>query len=532
MSLYSFLSPHWSVVRLIAMSTTLAIKSFVLMVWFALAALCVMILFSSTAFAQAPIVDGPFSPYPPRFNPYLPNPVTGLPAASSSATSAGVNATASYRPTVIAPNGLRIPVPATATASVSKAAIAKGARVAVRALGPVGVGFLAYDIYKEIKDSGVTTCAPPDFFCKQNPGSDPAFAFMWEVYNPSTQSTLGVLKTSPEAACAQFNSSPGVPYGYTSTTATTGFCPNPTTGANSGRSVRRLSTCAPNYSPTGVCNYTGPALSPVPVTDAELEQTLQQKMDADYQLNQRLFDAMQKDLAERGLTDSANPISGLTPVSVDSPVVTTPPANTRTETTPLPDGSVDTKQTTESVKVTPTKSGSTVGDTTITYKTETTTNTTTTNNVTNNTTTSSTVTNSSPSAPSSTTAPVTEFPDDYNREVTQQKVLDELKGTGAPAAPPDQKVIVDAAKDEAKVAFDQLVTDAKTAQSTTDKSMWFSWVWTPPIGECVANSVTLTNGHAVSWDICPTVVNIRDVIGWLFALFGAYEIYLQLFRRG
>jgi len=64
-----------------------------------------------------------------------------------------------------------------------------------------------------------------------------------------------------------------------------------------------------------------------------------------------------------------------------------------------------------------------------------------------------------------------------------------------------------------------------------DKSGWFSWLWTPPVGECHPYAGTV-HGYAVSWDLCPTVNNIRDVLGWLFAMFGAMTVYGQLFRRG
>lgn len=63
----------------------------------------------------------------------------------------------------------------------------------------------------------------------------------------------------------------------------------------------------------------------------------------------------------------------------------------------------------------------------------------------------------------------------------------------------------------------------------TSKSSWFSWVWTPPVGECAPFSGTV-HGYSISWNLCPTINNIRDVIGWLFGMFAAITIYGQLFR--
>lgn len=123
-----------------------------------------------------------------------------------------------------------------------------------------------------------------------------------------------------------------------------------------------------------------------------------------------------------------------------------------------------------------------------------------------------------------------EFPTDYNRENTQLAVkskLDEIQaGTGAANAP-DYQV------DQKKADMNQEVIDKADAipgQYASDKGNWFSWVWTPPVGQCTpwVNSI---HGQTVTWDVCPYVAKIRDVIGYLLAIATTWAVYLQIFRR-
>lgn len=119
------------------------------------------------------------------------------------------------------------------------------------------------------------------------------------------------------------------------------------------------------------------------------------------------------------------------------------------------------------------------------------------------------------------------FPDDYNREVTQKEIKDELKGAGAPPLPP-QGPVVDAAKADSDAQIGQISQGIKDGYA--DKSSWFSWVWTPPIGTCAPFAGTV-HGYTISWDLCPTIADINDVLGWLFAIFGAWSVYREMFGR-
>lgn len=125
-----------------------------------------------------------------------------------------------------------------------------------------------------------------------------------------------------------------------------------------------------------------------------------------------------------------------------------------------------------------------------------------------------------------------DLPDDYNRESTQAdiaKTLDDTKTGREAAAHPDfaqdvtdQKAAVDAT---IKTEVDKVPVDYPAS-----KSMWFSWVWTPSVGNCQPWS-NVVHGRTVSWNVCPYVDKIRDVIGFLFAIGGTWMVYNELFRR-
>ena len=156
-------------------------------------------------------------------------------------------------------------------------------------------------------------------------------------------------------------------------------------------------------------------------------------------------------------------------------------------------------------------------------QTTTTTNTYTTNNqgaVTN----VSSVTNNGPITNVSNNYAV-DIPNDYNKESTQQKIY---TGEGAPDAPNYSQTVIQKATDLNKSITDLL--DPIKDQYASDKGNWFSWVWTPPVGQCEPITGTV-HGKSVNWDLCPYVAKVRDVVGWLFAIFGAWVIYNEMFRR-
>lgn len=106
-------------------------------------------------------------------------------------------------------------------------------------------------------------------------------------------------------------------------------------------------------------------------------------------------------------------------------------------------------------------------------------------------------------------------------------MLTELRGTGAPTMP-DQTAIVNQAKTDDTAARNSMVTAITSAQDA-DKSIFPSWVWTPPSGSCTPIQGSV-HGYAISIDVCPWVDKFRELIGWLFALFGAFQIYGYIYR--
>jgi len=201
-------------------------------------------------------------------------------------------------------------------------------------------------------------------------------------------------------------------------------------------------------------------------------------------------------------------------------IFTDPYGNPVTQTfTPTSDGGYTVQQ---QIQHSPSGSGNTY----------TTTNTITVNNagtVTN----ASTITNNGPiTNVNSAGGAVQPLPTDYNREATQLAVKEDLDklvaGTGAQDAP-DFKTDVESKKSTMDKSITDF-TDAIPADFAQSKNNWFSWVWSPPVGECTPYQGSI-HGKSVSWNICPYIANVRDVIGWLFALYGAWTVYNQMFKR-
>ncbi len=60
---------------------------------------------------------------------------------------------------------------------------------------------------------------------------------------------------------------------------------------------------------------------------------------------------------------------------------------------------------------------------------------------------------------------------------------------------------------------------------------WSTWVPTFPSSTCSPLTGTVA-GKTVSWDFCPYVAKLNELIGWLLALFGAWTITGMFFRDG
>jgi hypothetical protein len=118
-----------------------------------------------------------------------------------------------------------------------------------------------------------------------------------------------------------------------------------------------------------------------------------------------------------------------------------------------------------------------------------------------------------------------------NALAAQQAAAD--AAAGAPVLP-DQSALIAAQKASDTTAFNGVVSDAKIQKDADEitaspTNMGFSFSWVPPQSTCAPYSGTV-HGYAVSWDLCPTIENIRAILAWLFALFGAYRVYMILFQ--
>lgn len=119
-----------------------------------------------------------------------------------------------------------------------------------------------------------------------------------------------------------------------------------------------------------------------------------------------------------------------------------------------------------------------------------------------------------------------DLPTDYNRETTQQEIRDSLKSSSSMG---DQGKVVSDASTKGEGDLTTLRTDIQNGMQG-DKDRFFSWVWSPPMGSCQPFSGTV-HGFAIAFDICNTVANIREVLGWMLAIFAALQVYGQLFKR-
>jgi len=449
-------------------------------------------------------------------------------------------------------NGRTINVPVTARVSIGKAALAKAGGAIAGGCGPLYItcAITAAQIAKELLNQ-------------------PTGAGIYRTCPNGVQAWMCVEATATPNGTA-FGSYSGVPYwwgGANLVIARTKFVPgekalgqklcdamlaqystitcSPDADASngtanvtwSGGSVSQATvvqySCGSGYILAGAtCTEPSPTGGTTPVTAEQVEPSLQQKLDADFDASRRLVEAMRKDqaaatAANQTVPDAMNPVKADTPVAVSAPPVSSAQEVTSTTTRQLANGSTDTIVRQEQTTVTPTTTGSTVGSAKTTFPSNTVSTSSTTNSVTNVTTTNVTTTNNP--APAATAAATGDIPTDYNREVTQQKIANELDTSGVTMPPNDHSAVEKAKRDDVDQKLDDKFKELP-GQIATDKSNWFSWVWTPPVGSCAPFAGDV-HGFAISWDLCPTINNIRDTLGWLFALFAAIQIYGLIFKE-
>jgi hypothetical protein len=272
-------------------------------------------------------------------------------------------------------NGTRAVVPVTATAIVGKAAYAATAVKLVRAGSAIGLAYTAYQVYDWIKTSGITTCAPPDFFCK--PSVDPATPLYF-----MTSATGSNQYPTEAAACAGV----GPTYSQIYTNSTNRYCWN-----GGGGYANITIVCPANYSPQyplSGCKWIGSGTAPQasaggPYTDPELI-TAVTGTNWDPTRTQAMRDAILADMKKQpGVVSDADLLPTSTPVTVSGSPVTAPQVTTSVKTSPNSDGSTSTTTVKETTTFTPSQRGTTVADTAVDMKQATVVTTTVTNNTTN-----------------------------------------------------------------------------------------------------------------------------------------------------
>lgn len=464
-----------------------------------------------------------------------------LSLATTTGTASGVTVTESGFATFAKSGGANaIKVPVSLASDISKSAIGKAAGkafIGARALaGPLGIALTGLAIYDAYKNSGLQPCPPPDFFCKFVDESKVLWATPFAPCNTGLGCTQDQTVSGYNAALLAGGNSPVVFEKF-----------DPVQGVgNEIGDARYTRVCfllgkseyEVCYPISGKIGAAGGKY--IPVQDSDLVGIPIAKMDADTSgaTSKMYFDALAATAAKMnpnggysvGTLTAEDMVPTGSPTIIKSLPYVAASEVVSTSTYKDANGVDQQKIISQQVVVTPSIAPGTSGASTqVIYNVGSTSTNTATNNLPNgganaptvSTETSSQATNSANSLP-------TEFPKDYNKEATQLLIQKQLEAVGAPEMADQGKVLSDAtSKSDTDLA--QLRKDTETGQ--IGPGGIFSWAWTPPIGTCSAASGTV-HGYSVSWDICPTVLNIKAVLGWLMGIFALISIYGELFKSG
>lgn len=452
--------------------------------------------------------------------------VRGTPGTTNVPITGGVRTTSTGSVGVTTARGISVNVPTSVVADFSRKAIIKGAaRVAVRAVPWIGTGLVVNDIANAIKDSGIKTCPPPDFFCMPGDGVvntpyEPEYNFPHNgvVYPTAAAQCAGRVaiinaanvKGNVKATWSCAGAMEEAPF-------TLNFsCSGTACGANTKDNIIRNSICKSGDTlrePLCIPKQNTSDGDPVPVPPDLLEQEMEKAAARDAEAAARWKRNM--DLLAQANPNYEHPVETENqPVVVSASPVSAPPKVVSTETIPNADGSTSTRTVTDQVMVMP-KIGtpSTVMNPNVEYPSTTTTVTKTVNNVTGKTET----TTKTEESPSPVIIPQKlNLPTDYNREATQKSILELLKEFASPitAKAPDGVAEMDSIKavnDEAS----KNVTDV-TAQSVGI----VSWLPNVPTAACVDPKVpTPLTGSLVSVPICATVDIFSALISGVLCFF-------------
>ena len=243
--------------------------------------------------------------------------------------------------------------------------------------------------------------------------------------------------------------------------------------------------------------YKPPVGGTAPATGNDIADALKKRQAQDPETVKRMLDAVNKDIQANptGYPKVANPYNDDTPYEVIAPPVVGPAEVVETKNYTGPDGTNYTETKTEQTKVTPATKGGTLGTSKTDFTTTTTTTTTTTNNTTNITTNGPTTVTNAPVAP----APSQDikFPDDYNREATQQKIAKSLDTDGMTDGSDIDK------DSDLKKIQDKNDEMSRLPMQISETSLGiFSWMPSVPTAECVNPKVPNNLGALLEVDVC------------------------------
>jgi hypothetical protein len=467
--------------------------------------------------------------------------IRGTPGVTNVAVTNGVRTTASGTISVLA-GSTSVPVATTASADIGYAAIARGAsRVAVRAVPWIGTALLAAEVYNAVKGSGYTTCAPPAMFCKPTVAGQPLSPTRVQyTFAPTYVATSNPYRDDAVQACSDYAASASafkqsdgstLPWRVTvnPTSANAWTCTIHTDGrtgsspplqdfspTDSPRVATQRNICADGSLPSN--NSCGVVVDPnaqtVPATEDDIYAQLSAKANADHDWAVAMKAKMDAMNAQNPGLEPPIDVKAL-PLTVTAPPVSSTPVVVSTETIPNADGSTSTKKVTETTTVTPVVSSpSTVSSPGVTFPSTTQQTTTITNNTTNVTTT--TVKNITNPVAAPAPAKQADLPTDYNRESTQQKVLDALTTPNTdplPTGDSDLKAIKD------KSDAGSSTVDGITESSTGLKS----WLPTIKTAACVNPTVPIPIvGGTKAVPICDTVDVFSKFISAVISVFALY----------
>ena len=471
-------------------------------------------------------VVGPYSTYfPVNQSGYVLTKPTTAAAAGVSGSGGFVNVGKAGTAVITRPNLPNISVPVNVTTKVAgSAAVAAAARAATvaRALtGPVGVALIGYDIYKRIQESGVTTCPPPDFFCKPETVAYDRDQTGWkQTTGGSTLWSINSWIADRFRACSTAVSSEVVDRGMINGVPWIRVDIKRADGTPITSCTQQLMFHNPNPDAT---RLPGP-----PLSDTEVTTAIQTHVNADGTgvRAKSMYDAaMDADVRMRAVGQEGIPQTVMQPAGSPSTLTSAPviaPVETiSTRTGTDANGNPQTITTTAQPTVTPVVQG-TGSSTTVTYNI--------TNNITNTTTNPA-----DPAVPPKTQTEVivvkiepdqavpnptepTEFPKDYNKEATQLQILDLLKGEGVPdgtaLSSTDAENSIKGAQGQLTAAVDQ-VTPGSLGLA--------SWLPSIPTTACVNPSVpNPTNGVMTDIEICKPVNLFSKFISAVICVFVLY----------